>query len=184
MLVLYCELLTSALRNWVCRLGIDLLIFLTKFSASSFEEWTLRAHDIVRRMGLPNYKGVTIEVNISLNRDVWHYILKEYHGPQLFDYLCFGFPLNVNYGTFWYNSEIANHASATNFPQDVDIYIQTELQHNTLTGPFKTMPFKPFHCSPLLSRPQEGDSRRIIVNLSYSEGNSAHSNILKDEYDG
>ena len=96
-----------------------------------------------------------IEVNISL--EVWHCILKEYHDPQLFDYLSFGFPLSVNYDTFCHNSEIANHASATNFPQDVGIYIRTELQHNALAGLFETMPFKPFHCSPLLSHPKEGD---------------------------
>ena len=85
---------------------------------------------------------------------------------------------------FCHNSEIANHASVTNFPQDMDLYIQTELQHHALVGPFKTMPFKPFHCSSLLSRPKDGDSQRIIVNLSYCEGNSVNSNILKDEYDG
>ena len=58
------------------------------------------------------------------------------------------------------------------------------MQHNALAGPFKTMPFKPFHYSPLLSCPKEGDSRKIIVNLSYPEGHSVNSNILKDEYDG
>ena len=45
------------------------------------------------------------------------------------------------------------------------------------------MPFEPFHCSPLLSCPKEGDSQRIIVNLSYPEGNSVNSNILNNEYD-
>ena len=91
---------------------------------------------------------------------------------------------SVNYDTFRHNPEIANHASATKFPQDVDIYIRTELHHNALAGPFKTMPFKPLHCSSLRSRPKEGDSRRIIVNLSYPEGNSVNSNILKEVYDG
>ena len=103
--------------------------------------------------------------------------MRKYHDPQLFDYLRYGFPLSVNYAMFCHNSDVANHASATNFPQDVDIYIQTELQHNALVGPFKTMPFKPLHCSPLLSRPKEGDSRRIIVNLSYPLGNSVNSSI-------
>ena len=144
----------------------------------------MQAHDIVKQMGLPNYKGAHIEVNTSLNLDVWHYFLKEYHNPQLFDYLRFGFPLSINYDMFCHNSEIANHASATNFPQDVDIYIRTELQHNALAGLFKTMPIKSFHCSPLLFHPKEGNSRRIIVDLSYPEGNSVNSNILKDEYDG
>ena len=148
--------------------------FSHKLPASSFEKWTVQAFDIVKRMGLPNYRGACIEVNTSLNLDVWHYILKD---PQLFDYLRFGFPLSINYDMFSHNSEIANHASATNFPQDVDIYIRTELQHNALAGPLKTMPFKPFHCFSLLSHPKEGDSGRIIVNLSYPLGNSVNSNI-------
>ena len=155
--------------------------FSHKLPASSFEKWTVQAFDIVKRTGLPNYRGACIEVNTSLNLDVWHYILKD---PQLFDYLCFGFPLSINYDMFCHNSEIANHASATNFPQDVDIYIRTELQHNALAGPLKTMPFKPFHCFSLLSHPKEGDSGRIIVNLSYPLGNSVNSNILKNDYDG
>ena len=94
-------------------------------------------------------------MNTSLNLDIWHYILKE-------------FPLSVNYDMFCCNSENGNHASATNFPQDA------QLQHNALAGPFKAF----------LSCPKESDSRRIIVNLSYPEGNSVNSHILKDEYDG
>ena len=85
---------------------------------------------------------------------------------------------------FCHNSEIDNHVSATNFPNEVDIYIRTELQHNALAGLFKTMPFKPLHYPPLLSCPKEGDSQRIIENLSYPLGNSVNSCILKTEYDG
>ena len=70
-----------------------LVDFSHKLPISSFEKWTLQAHDIVKRRGLPNYEGACIEVNTSLNLDVWHYILKEYHDPQLFDYLRFCFPL-------------------------------------------------------------------------------------------
>ena len=155
-----------------------------KLPASSFSDWTVRAHEFVKRTGVPNYKEARIEVNTNLHLQVWYSILKDYHDPQLFDYLRFGFPLSVNYDTFQHNSEVANHASATNFSKDVNIYIQTELHHNALAGPFKTMPFKQLHCSPLLSRPKEGDSRRIIVNLSYPEANSVNSNILKEVYDG
>ena len=46
------------------------------------------------------------------------------------------------------------------------------------------MPFKPLHCSPLLSRHKEGDSVRIVENLSHPLGSSVNSCILKAEYDG
>ena len=39
--------------------------FSQKLPVSSFTEWTLRAHDIVTRTGLPNYKAARIEVNTS-----------------------------------------------------------------------------------------------------------------------
>ena len=182
-----CPLLRPAHFGFV-KLGVSCRYRLADFShklpASSFSDWTLRAHELVKRMGVPNYKESRIEVNTNLHLQAWYHILKTYHDPQLFDYLRFGFPLSVNYDTFQHSSGIANHASATNFPKDVDIYIQTELHHSALAGPFKTMPFKPLHCSPLLSRPKEGDSRRIIVNLSYPEGNSVNSNVLKEVYDG
>ena len=50
----------------------------------------------VKRTGVLNYKTACVEVNTSLHLDTWYYILKEYHDPQLFDYLRFGFPLSVN----------------------------------------------------------------------------------------
>ena len=45
------------------------------------------------------------------------------------------------------------------------------------------MPFEKFHVSPLLTRPKNNDSRRVIVNLSYPEGHSVNSNIKSDSYD-
>ena len=50
-------------------------------------------------------------------------------------------------------------------------------------GPCDSIPF-PIHYSPLLSRPKEGDTRRIIVNISFPYGSSVNDNISNNEYDG
>ena len=42
----------------------------------------------------------------------------------------------------------------------------------------------PIHYSPLLSRPKEGGTRRIIVNMSFPYGASVNDNINNNEYDG
>ena len=49
---------------------------------------------------------------------------------------------------------------------------------------FESVPFEKFHVSPLLTRPKINDSRRVIVNLSYPEGQLVSSNIESDSYAG
>ena len=151
--------------------------------ASSNNEWVQKAHKIVVDSGESNYKSARILVKTDLNLKLWAEILTEYHDPQLLDYLRYGFPLCVNYDTFQHVSSTVNHLSATCFPDDVNIYFSTELAHNSIAGPFESVPFEKFHVSPLLTRPKSKDSRRVIVNLSYPEGQSVNSNIRSDSYD-
>ena len=88
-----CPILQAAYFGFT-KLGLSsryrLADFSHKLPAPSFEKWTLQAHDSVKRTGLPNYKAAHIEVNTSLNLDVWHY--KEYHDPQLFGLFALRFP--------------------------------------------------------------------------------------------
>ena len=41
-----------------------------------------------------------------------------------------------------------------------------------------------FHCSPLLTRPKDGDKRRVIMDLSYPKGNSVNYFVDKDAFNG
>ena len=65
-----------------------------------------------------------------------------------------------------------NHQSAINFADHVDAYIQKELAHGAISGPYSEPPFTPwFVSSPIMSREKSGgDGRRIIVDLSFPDG--------------
>ena len=48
-----------------------------------------------------------------------------------------------------------NHASAINFPDHVDCYLDTELNHGAMAGPHDSPPYgNDTHISPFMSRPK------------------------------
>ena len=53
-----------------------------------------------------------------------------------------------------------------------------------MLGPSNTINHTEFHCSPLMTCPKEGDSRREILDLSYPKGNSLNDYVTKDFFDG
>jgi hypothetical protein len=88
----------------------------------------------------------------------------DYWDKQLFDLITFGFPLDV--GTqFQPSNRNINHASAINYPYEVNKYVSKEIGAGAL-HPIDYEKFKFYHTSPLMSRPKEGNSRRIILDLS------------------
>ena len=64
-------------------------------------------------------------------------------------------------------------------------YIFTELQHESVAGPFKIKPFSEFSVSPLHTVPKKGSdssSRRVVLDLSYPTVGSVNSGIPRDSY--
>ena len=114
----------------------------------------------------------------------WEYLeqsISGYHDQKLFDYIKFGFPLGLNHlPDIKVNAE-TNHSSATLHPQAVDQYIEVELNHGALLGPFRDPPHPTFTWSPLMTRPK-GDGRRVILDLSYGS-NSVNKNTHTGLYD-
>ena len=53
-----------------------------------------------------------------------------------------------------------------------------------MLGPFKHNPHPEFHCSPLLTRPKDGDKRRVIVDLSFGKGDAVNQVTDKTTYEG
>ena len=47
-------------------------------------------------------------------------------------------------------------------------------------GPFDTIDYNDFHCSPLLTRPKDGNNRRVILNLSFPAGASLNDAVTRD----
>ena len=111
----------------------------------------------------------------------WH---EKFKHDILLQYLQFGFPLSLSCPSFLQNKQVINHFSARQFPNAVRKYIEVELGHGALVGPFESIPSALYHCSPLLSRPKPPDGRRITVDLSYPKGISVNDNIDRNLFDG
>ena len=77
------------------------------------------------------------------------------------------------------DTKATNHSSATNFPQHVDKFIRTELEHQAIMGSFEHSPFSPWYrTNPLMTRPKrDSQDRRVILDLSYPEGASVNAQI-------
>ena len=68
-------------------------------------------------------------------------------------------------------------------PRDIEAYIEEELQYGVLLGPFKENPIDQGHCSHFMtcSKPNS-DRRRVIVDLSWPQGESVNAGIDKFSY--
>ena len=104
-------------------------------------------------------------------------------------FIKYGFPLDFPYCK---ESQLKdgedNHASANKFPEHVNTYLETELQHGAIAGPFLEPPYgTATHVSPFMSRNKaDNDNRRIIIDLSWLLKNSINyftpSNIYMDAF--
>ena len=92
----------------------------------------------------------------------------------------YGWPVGHN-GSSFRSSSCRNHTGATDFPEQITNYLIKEASYQAVVGPFKDNP----SLSPLNSVPKNDSSeRRVIVDLSFPEGESVNFGILKDEYLG
>ena len=113
----------------------------------------------------------------QLNVDRWEELLKGYWDQQLLQLLRFGFPLDFNRSCTLHNEQ-GNHTSATQFPLDVDAYIEEEFGYGALLDPFKENPIENCHTR----NKSNSDRRRVIIDLSWPIGASVNAGIDKDTY--
>ena len=149
---------------------------------SVFSGSLLQAHELVKATGKPNYLQARIPIQSQLNVKQWEEALVGYWDRQLLDLLKYGFPLDFNHSCDL-GKYTGNHSSATDFPEDIEAYLQEELSYGALLGPFETHPIKGGHCSPFMtcSKPNS-DRRRVIVDLSWPHGASVNVGIDKASY--
>ena len=155
----------------------------TQFSQNNLSNGSLiDAHYVIRQTGKPNFLGARIPVTSQLNVDKWEELLQGYWDQQLLQLLRFGFPLDFN-RSCPLQSEKGNHTSATQFPLDVDAYIEEECGHGALLGPFKENLIANCHTSPFMTRNKpNSDRHRVIIDLSWPIGASVNAGIDKDTY--
>ena len=82
-----------------------------------------------------------------------------------------------------HNTDVKNLHSAVQYPDQVQKYIDTETSHGALLGPVQQVDHAQYHCSPLMSRPKEGDKRRIILDLSYPKGKFLNDHVDRNRFD-
>ena len=129
-------------------------------------QWAFGVHRIVCGTNCYNYKGARIRVPTESNISNWRALCANFDDQLLLDYLKYGFPLCVDRNKLVFNTEVVNHPSAVQFPDDINIYFQTEISHKAIVGPCQNVPL-PVHYCPLSSRPKMRDSGKVIVTLQY-----------------
>ena len=129
---------------------------------------------IIHSTGLPNYRAVRIPVSSSLNIPEWEAYLLDYPDKRVIQYLKFSFPLSLSKSNNLHNTAVANHASALQYPEAVQDYRDKEISLGYIIGPVTYIPDKDYLCSPLLTCPKDTYKCRVILDLSYPQGDSCH----------
>lgn len=144
-------------------------------------------HRRVFASGVPNYRGLRIPLPSKLIVPRWRSYLSAYHDNIIVDYLEFGWPVGYDYEQFGFPvSQSRNHSGATNFPRDLDLYLDMELARHSVAGPFSSPPFSGrLAVSPLNSVPKKDSAeRRIILDLSWPLNTSVNAGIDKSLHEG
>ena len=146
----------------------------------------VRLSEQVMSEGYPNARGARIEVESGWNLNLLESLLQGYEDKEVVEWLRFGWP--VSRPPNWSSPEptFSNHCSATEFPHEIQKYIDKEMGRRAVCGPFKTVPFRNrIGISPLSTREKKDSSdRRIIMDLSWPPGRSVNSGIAKDQFMG
>ena len=143
---------------------------------------SIQLHNKIKESKIPNFLGEQIRVKTELNVKNWEKYAAEYWDKQLIFLITYGFPLDFDDTNPLKSTEI-NHFSARQYDSHVKNYIQEEISHGAILGPFDEKPIENLHISPFLSREKpDSDNRRIIVDLSFPPAFAVNSNIKKDVY--
>ena len=131
-----------------------------------------------------NYLQNQINLKSQLNPDVWDQYLHDYWDKELPLLIRFGFPLDYNReGTLI--SQQTNHASAIEFPDDIQAYLDEEGHYKAILSPFKDIPIENMHISPMMTREKaNAPHRRVIKDLSFPQDKSVNAGVPKDQYLG
>ena len=78
-----------------------------------------------------------------------------------------------------------NHSSATDFPTDVQVYLEDEIKHGAIRGPYDVNPIPNAHVSPFMTREKpNAPNRRVIIDLSWPKNASVNAGVDKNSYLG
>lgn len=132
----------------------------------------------IKSKNLPNFLGAKITVQSALNLDTWQQELVDYHDREICAFLRYGWPIGYHAN----KPPVAvdkNHQSALAFDSHVKSFIDKGHSLGAIVGPFSAPPLEPWcRQSPLLTRPKkDSEAQRVIVDLSFPEGNNVNQGI-------
>ena len=147
----------------------------------------MRSNKAVRALGLCNAAGLKKEIPTPWNLDLFEELLKGYHNQELFKYLRFGWPIELQHIPDRITELPRNQKGARKNVDRVNKYVSQEIRRGGVIGPFETNPLGlDARFSPLDAIPKkDSDDLQIIMNLSHPfEGGSVNNAINKDHYMG
>lgn len=141
--------------------------------------------NIVGQSGTYNYRGCKIPVRSNLKIHRWEHRLVHYHDRDITQFLKFGWPTN-HVGEFGSEGDCKNHKGEAENPEQINKYLKEETSRGATLGPFSKSPFwLPIKVSPLNAvDKKDSTEKRVILDLSFPEGNSINDGIRKREYLG
>ena len=134
---------------------------------------TAGIYEKVKATALHNHESARVTLPSSLNLAVWERESTSHEDDSMvLQGTRYGFPIQYHGPPPLTQKVCANHASARDHDDSITQYIEKELAHGALEGPFDAPPFSPwFHISPLMTREKaDTTERRVIVDLSFPEG--------------
>lgn len=137
-----------------------------------------RLYERIKSFGLPNFLGARVPIQSGLNIQAWRERLTSYHDREICVFLEYGWPVGYHAVTPP-TSTSRNHPSALAHPDHIAKFIDVELSHGAMVGPFSSPPFAPWtRLSPIMTRPKKDcHDRRVIIDLSYPHGEAVNDGI-------
>ena len=131
----------------------------------------------VRASGQYNFAHCRRRVPSGLNIRAWQEYLEGYADENLVQFLEYGWPVGFDRSSDLCSAS-TNHATAIQFSDHIQYYIDTELRYGALLGPFLGPPIESLHINPLMTRPKRDSThRRVIVDLSFPHGLSVNDGV-------
>ena len=104
-------------------------------------EQNVHIHKRVRETGRYNFEEAKIQLPSKINFDLLEQFSSDYWDYLLKSFLGFGFPLDFprNKESHLLSTNMSP-ASARDHPEHIDTYLNTEIEHNAIRGPYKDPP--------------------------------------------
>ena len=135
--------------------------------------------------GSCNAQGLRIPVPCFWDLNKLEALLGCYHDKEALDFLKYGWPISHD-GRHYNTKKLENWRGAVLNKDSVRKYLENELKYRSVIGPFHSNPFnQEAGISPLNTRDKKDSvEKRIILDLSFPEGNAVNEGIDKTKYLG